>query len=683
MAKSNDMAGLGTTFNYIMGANQTAISLDTVTATAGATTTTAVASTPVNCSDLTASSTSALVNLLCSGAAAVVAAASSNGPATTTATATMATTGAITDQRHQYALAHGAAINGTGGHGLTASAFNLSHPLQFYQVLLDANTSVITSTGTSITATSNGTEMAVDGSGDIMQKTASLQIIFCIFYAIVFVLGIVGNVLVCYVVFRNRAMQTVTNYFITNLALSDILLCILAVPFTPLYTFLERWVFGLPLCHLVPYAQGCSVYISTLTLTAVAIDRFFVIVYPFQPRMKLSVCIGIIVSIWVFALLVTLPYGLYMRIQVDAGQSFCEEDWPETFGSLKIMFSICTTMLQFVIPLVVIAFCYVSVSIKLNDRARSKPGSKTSKREEADRDRKRRTNRMLIAMVAVFAISWLPLNLYNILADFHVWADTWSYSMLLFFVTHAIAMSSTCYNPFLYAWLNENFRKEFISLLPCIFSRLMTLETSSLAKGGGKSSRRPGAVSSLNPERNNNNNNTNINNNNSNNNNANSNYNSLNNNYNKSILNSNTDEDSHQQSMLLVPNTNRQRVAAAQDETELMCQRQNNNNNNISEYNLNRVKENSNLLNGARDPGDVASRSLIIPMPDPISSCTSSSCTTSSTISNSVTATSGKPTVSHLSPQRSTVDTTIVGAGILETHFEEGSPFRTTTISSQ
>lgn len=68
-----------------------------------------------------------------------------------------------------------------------------------------------------------------------------VQIFFYVLYATVFVLGVFGNVLVCYVVLRNRAMQTVTNIFITNLALSDILLCVLAVPFTPLYTFMGRW----------------------------------------------------------------------------------------------------------------------------------------------------------------------------------------------------------------------------------------------------------------------------------------------------------------------------------------------------------------------------------------------------------------------------------------------------------
>ncbi|CAH1405272.1 unnamed protein product [Nezara viridula] len=72
---------------------------------------------------------------------------------------------------------------------------------------------------------------------DIIEDKA-VQAVFCLLYTSIFVLGLFGNVLVCYVVGRNRAMHTVTNCFITNLALSDILLCTLAVPFTPLYSFL-------------------------------------------------------------------------------------------------------------------------------------------------------------------------------------------------------------------------------------------------------------------------------------------------------------------------------------------------------------------------------------------------------------------------------------------------------------
>lgn len=297
-------------------------------------------------------------------------------------------------------------------------------------------------------------------------NNAFVQASFCVFYIAIFVIGITGNVLVCYVVFRNKAMHTVTNLFITNLALSDILLCFLAVPFTPLYTFLERWVFGNLLCHMVPFAQGVSVYISTLTLTSIAMDRFVVIIYPFRHRMKLATCISLITSIWIISLMLTLPYGLYVSLNnypEEPEKNYCEEDWPDEVT--RKVYGTVTVFLQFIFPFAIMSVCYILVSIKLNDRAKTKPGSKTSKKEEADRDRKKRTNRMLISMVAVFGISWLPLNAVNIFNDYY---ETKSeYYTLLFFIAHCIAMSSTCYNPFLYAWLNDNFRKEFKQVLPC------------------------------------------------------------------------------------------------------------------------------------------------------------------------------------------------------------------------
>ncbi|XP_044736737.1 prolactin-releasing peptide receptor-like [Chrysoperla carnea] len=293
-----------------------------------------------------------------------------------------------------------------------------------------------------------------------------IQVVFFILYTTIFVLGLFGNILVVFVVLRSKSMQTVTNLFIANLALSDILLCALAVPFTPLYTFLGKWVFGRIICHLVPYAQGTSVYISTLTLTSIAIDRFFVIIYPFHPRMKLSTCIAIIVGIWIISFVATIPYGLYMNYKGKDNIFYCEEIWPSE--RFRKVFGTSTAIVQFWIPFIVIAICYICVSLRLNDRAKAKPGSKNSKKEEADRERKKRTNRMLIAMVAIFGISWSPINLINIVNDFYVCIGFWKYYHLCFFLVHCLAMSSTCYNPFLYAWLNENFRKEFKQVLPCV-----------------------------------------------------------------------------------------------------------------------------------------------------------------------------------------------------------------------
>lgn len=319
----------------------------------------------------------------------------------------------------------------------------------------------------------NGTHEASNSTKEIeltIINYTAVQVIFYIFYFLIFVLGIFGNILVSYIVCSNKAMQTVTNMFIMNLAFSDIMLCIMAVPFTPLYSFIGKWIFGRIICHLVPYVQASSVYVSTLTLTAIAIDRYFVIIHPFRQRMKLSTCTGIIFGIWFFSMVITLPYGIYMNILEDG--MYCEENWP--VENIERYFGCFTILMQCVVPFCVIAYCYIRISFRLNQRAKSRPGTKSARKEELDRERKRRTNRMLISMVTIFGICWLPWNIINLIHDFtHNQAKgSWPYFHLFFFLAHLMAMSSTCYNPFLYAWLNENFRKEFKQILPCISKRV-------------------------------------------------------------------------------------------------------------------------------------------------------------------------------------------------------------------
>ena len=93
--------------------------------------------------------------------------------------------------------------------------------------------------------------------------------------------------------------------------------------------------------------------------------------------------------------------------------------------------------------------------------------SRSAAKAEQDKVRNQRTNRMLISMVVVFGIGWLPLNTINFIADlnvFPIWC--WEFYHFVFFICHVMAMSSTCYNPFLYGCYNEAFNKEFTRLIP-------------------------------------------------------------------------------------------------------------------------------------------------------------------------------------------------------------------------
>lgn len=75
-------------------------------------------------------------------------------------------------------------------------------------------------------------------------------------YATILLLAIVGNALVILTLVQNRRMRTITNVFLLNLAVSDILLGVFCMPFTLVGTLLRDFVFGEIMCKFIPYLQG-------------------------------------------------------------------------------------------------------------------------------------------------------------------------------------------------------------------------------------------------------------------------------------------------------------------------------------------------------------------------------------------------------------------------------------------
>lgn len=74
-------------------------------------------------------------------------------------------------------------------------------------------------------------------------------------HCLVFIVGLVGNFLVCLAVYRNHTMRTVTNMFIVNLAIADFLVIFLCLPPTVLWDITETWFMGNTLCKIIPYFQ--------------------------------------------------------------------------------------------------------------------------------------------------------------------------------------------------------------------------------------------------------------------------------------------------------------------------------------------------------------------------------------------------------------------------------------------
>ncbi|XP_025910430.1 probable G-protein coupled receptor 83 [Nothoprocta perdicaria] len=283
-------------------------------------------------------------------------------------------------------------------------------------------------------------------------------------YSVIICISLFGNVLVCHVVLKNKRMRSATSLFIANLAVADMMITVLNTPFTLVRFVSSTWVFGKLMCHISRFVQYCSVHVSVLTLAAIALDRHQVIMHPLKPRMSMvkgGICI---IVIWVMASCFSLPHAIYQTlarfyIGNRTVRMVCLPSFPPPADLFWKYLDLATFLLLYALPLLVITVTYTMVAKKL--WLRNAIGDITMEQYYAHQKKKMTTLKMLMVVVIVFAVCWFPLNCYVVLISCRAIHS----SNALYFAFHWFAMSSTCYNPFIYCWLNGSFRAELRSMV--------------------------------------------------------------------------------------------------------------------------------------------------------------------------------------------------------------------------
>ncbi|KAM3864876.1 G-protein coupled receptor 83-like [Diretmus argenteus] len=292
----------------------------------------------------------------------------------------------------------------------------------------------------------------------------SVKVLLVAAYSFIIVISLFGNTLVCHVVVKNKRTQSATSLFIVNLAVADILITVLNTPFTLVRFVNSTWVFGRGMCHVSRFVQYCSLHVSTLTLTAISLDRRQVILHPLRPRMSPTQGGVWVAVIWIMASCFSLPHAIYQKLLTftyseEKERSLCVPDFPEPSEVYWQYIDLLTFILLYMLPLLIITTAYTTVGHRL--WRCNTIGDTTTTQYATQRRKRRRTLAMLLLVVGVFAICWFPLNCYVVLLS----SQAIHASNALYFCFHWLAMSSTCYNPFIYCCLNPAFRQELTLLL--------------------------------------------------------------------------------------------------------------------------------------------------------------------------------------------------------------------------
>ncbi|XP_022096747.1 uncharacterized protein LOC110982564 [Acanthaster planci] len=338
--------------------------------------------------------------------------------------------------------------------------------LLFLSTALDDNTVV-----------PNSTEAPWTGDGGSSYLFPFPPWLIPVILGILICVGMVGNSLVIFVIVR-ASQRTVTNYYIVNLAVADILFLAFCAPKTANDYLNQGFTLGRFMCKVVLYLQYVTSHSTCFLLAAMSVDRFQAIVRPLKSlkTRTLQTAITISVLVWLSAFLLYIPFPLYFDLQELVYQgtltTYCLISWPS--GTLEFAYTIMTFLFPYALPLVVIAVCYTVMLRHLWQRVAPSDavsGPANTANTERNLRQKRKITLMVLTVVIVFTVCWFPLHFYSLWSSFGASFVYTNHALNLKTAGHVLSYVNSCANPFIYAFLGENFRKSFRKAFPCCFKR--------------------------------------------------------------------------------------------------------------------------------------------------------------------------------------------------------------------
>ncbi|XP_010000430.1 PREDICTED: neuromedin-U receptor 2 [Chaetura pelagica] len=248
-------------------------------------------------------------------------------------------------------------------------------------------------------------------------------------YTLIFVVGVVGNFLVCLVILKQRNMKTPTNYYLFSLAVSDLLVLLFGMPLE----VYEMWsnypfLFGPVGCYFKTALFETVCFASILSVTTVSLERYIAILHPFRAKLESTRkrALRTIVVLWVLSVLFALPntgtHGIMLQYFPNGtlvpGSATCTVVMPMWIYNCIVQI---TSFLFYVLPMGVISILYYLMGLRLK-------GDKSLEVEEmgvsVQRPSRKSVTKMLFVLVMVFAVCWAPFHIDRLFFSFVVeWTE--------------------------------------------------------------------------------------------------------------------------------------------------------------------------------------------------------------------------------------------------------------------
>ena len=320
----------------------------------------------------------------------------------------------------------------------------------------------------------NSTANGFSGSWSCLNFSA-LKIGGTVTYCLIFIVSLVANSLIVMIVYKTLNLRKPINFFIANMASSDLLYAIFWIPWYLSHlhsnSFLIGGQLGQALCKLVPFFRNVSTVVSIQNLILIAVDRFGAMVFPLRSRLiRSKLCPFFILATWIVAVAVNSPYLFTFELVGHLEENWCRIQWEKVFGesSSFASFLLAYYILFIYIPVLLLVILYSIIVIKLKTQVH--PGEQSANSQQQRDRRNRNVFQMSIAIVTVFAFCWLPYSLNYLITQYqdtftHLSCSFWIYYEVTFYTASAYS----AINPVICFMFSSNYRKALKRLIKCSF----------------------------------------------------------------------------------------------------------------------------------------------------------------------------------------------------------------------
>nr|XP_010597844.1 neuropeptides B/W receptor type 1 [Loxodonta africana] len=281
-------------------------------------------------------------------------------------------------------------------------------------------------------------------------------------YALICAVGLAGNSAVLFVLLRAPRRKTVTNLFILNLAIADELFT-LVLPVNIADLLLRQWPFGELMCKLIVTIDQYNTFSSLYFLTVMSADRYLVVLATAESRRVARRSYGaaraVSLAVWGLVTIVVLPFAVFARLDDEQGRRQCVLVFPQPEAWWWRASRLYTLVLGFALPVTAICALYTSLLCRLHAMRLDSRG------KALDRAKKRVTV-LVVAILVVCLLCWTPYHLSTVVALTVDLPQTPLVVAASYCIT-SLSYANSCLNPFLYAFLDDNFRRSLNQLLAC------------------------------------------------------------------------------------------------------------------------------------------------------------------------------------------------------------------------